>query len=74
MPKYEPPHRGRWAGNHGTARYIGITPMCLWRWKNSPKVKFPRGTIINGREYNDLDVVDDFMRAGTINRIDEKVA
>jgi hypothetical protein len=39
--------------------------MSLWRWKRDPKLKFPPAAVINGIEYNDLNLVDDWMRSCT---------
>ena len=75
MPKskYEPPV-GRWAGNHATARYIGISPMCLHRWKRDPRIGFPAATVILDREYNNLQEVDAWMKARVINRFSKETA
>jgi hypothetical protein len=55
----------RWARNAKTARHLNVSGMSLWRWKRDPKLKFPPAAVINGIEYNDLNLVDDWMRSCT---------
>jgi hypothetical protein len=35
--------------------------MTLWRWKHDPALGFPPASLINNVEWNDLDLVDDWM-------------
>lgn len=49
------------ARNANTARYLCVSPMSLWRWKNDPDLKFPNPHVINGVEWNDLDKIDDWL-------------
>jgi hypothetical protein len=54
--------RGRWVRNGQLARYLGVSNMTLWRWKRDPDLDFPDATEINGIEFNDVDVIDEWMR------------
>jgi hypothetical protein len=42
--------------------------MTLWRWKRDPSLGFPPASLINNREWNDLDQVDDWMAARAMSR------
>ena len=57
--------RSKWLRNGPLARYLGISNMTLWRWKRDPDLDFPDATEINGIEFNDLDVIDEWMRTRT---------
>jgi hypothetical protein len=60
--------RGKWLRNGQLARYLGISNMTLWRWKNDPDLGFPDATEINGIEFNDLDRIDEWMRTRVVKR------
>jgi hypothetical protein len=53
----------RWCRNGKTAKYLGVSVITLWRYKNNPALNFPRAAVINGTEHNDLNLVDQWMRA-----------
>ena len=53
----------RWARNGETAKYLNVSNMTLWRWKNEPGYNFPPSAKINSMEFNDLDKVDEWMEA-----------
>jgi hypothetical protein len=55
------PHGKRYGTNKELAHYIGKTEMTVWRWKNNPKLGFPKGVNVNGRELNDFDAVDHYL-------------
>jgi hypothetical protein len=55
------PLGGRLANNSDTARYLGISPVTLWKWKQDPAMAFPAGYTIKNREINDLNAVDDWL-------------
>jgi hypothetical protein len=60
--------QGKWLRNSALARYIGVSNMCLWRWKRDPKLDFPAATVVNGIEYNDIDRIDEWMRSRLVKR------
>jgi hypothetical protein len=53
----------RWARNGETAKYLNVSNMTLWRWKNQPGYNFPPSAKIDSMEFNDLDKVDTWMEA-----------
>jgi hypothetical protein len=53
----------RWVRNGECAKYLGISKMTLWRFKNVPGFDFPPAAVINNIEFNDLDKVDAWMEA-----------
>jgi hypothetical protein len=57
--------RSRWVRNGRLAQYLGVSNMTLWRWKRDPTLNFPAASEINGIEFNDLDVIDEWMRTRT---------
>jgi hypothetical protein len=62
----EPPPPGpprRWVRNGELAKYLGVSKMTLWRFKNEAAFKFPPASVINNIEFNDLDKVDAWMEA-----------
>jgi hypothetical protein len=65
---------GRWTRNSATARYLGVSNMCLWRWKRDARLAFPDAAVINGVEYNDLDAVDKWIRSRVVSRFAKKAA
>ena len=54
--------RGRWVRNGQLARYLGVSNMTLWRWKRDPDLNFPDASEVNGIQFNDLDVIDEWMQ------------
>lgn len=64
--------RGRWLRNAPLARYMGISAMSLWRWKRDPALNFPAATVINGIEYNDIQVVDQWMKERVVKNLGGK--
>jgi hypothetical protein len=53
----------RYATNAALARYLGISTMTLWRWKNDPALDVPSAAVINGKERNDLVQWDRWLEA-----------
>jgi predicted DNA-binding transcriptional regulator AlpA len=51
-----------WLGGAGTATYLGVTAMTIWRWERDPKLAFPAATVIHGRKYWSRDDIDAWMR------------
>jgi hypothetical protein len=43
-------------------RLGGISSMCLWRWRNSPRVALPRPIQIYGRNYTPLGTIRRWQR------------
>lgn len=62
----------RWTRNKPTARYLNASDMTLWRWKRDPELNFPPAAVINGVEYNDLNLVDSWIRSRVVNRLVEE--
>ena len=60
-PNREIPAEQRYGSDVELCRRLGITVMTLWRWRNTPELKFPKPAIIRGRPRNDFAVVDEFM-------------
>jgi excisionase family DNA binding protein len=51
----------RWLRNGELAKYLGISKMTLWRFKHDKSLKFPKASVKNGIEFNDVDKVDAWM-------------
>jgi predicted DNA-binding transcriptional regulator AlpA len=62
QPKTEDPQR-RWVRNGELAKYLGVSKMTLWRFKNDAAFKFPPASVINNIEFNDLDKIDAWMES-----------
>jgi hypothetical protein len=45
--------------------------MTVWRWKRDPRLNFPPSSVINHIEYNDLDQIDEWLKARAISRVVE---
>ena len=56
----EPPRR--LARNAGLNRYLNRSAMTVWRWKHDPDLDFPKPIVVGKIEYNDLDLVDAWLR------------
>jgi hypothetical protein len=54
--------------NGALARYLNVSGMTTWRWKRNPKLKFPPPSVVNDIEYNDLNLVDDWLIARRVER------
>jgi len=39
-----------WMGASQIARMIGVTDMCIWNWRNDPKLNFPAPAVINRKK------------------------
>jgi hypothetical protein len=74
MTKQQRDEGGRWTRNSATARYLGVSAMSLWRWKRDPELAFPDPAVINGIEYNNLDLVDKWIRSRVVSRLKETAA
>lgn len=64
----------RWTRNSATARYLGVSNMCLWRWKRDARLAFPDPAVINGIEYNNLNLVDQWIKARVVSRVAREAA
>ena len=64
----------RWARNKTLAEHLGTTTMTIWRWRRKPELDFPKPSVINGVEYNDLDEVDAWMKKKVVDRAEKEVA
>lgn len=63
------PLGGRLVGNSQIAKYLGVSHVTLWKWKNDPSMQFPAaGYRIKGREITSLDVIDDWLRDQAIKK------
>ena len=51
----------RWVRNSELAKYLGVSKMTIWRFKNVAGFDFPAAAVINNIEFNDLDKVDAWM-------------
>jgi hypothetical protein len=67
-------NQGRWARNKKTADYLGVCAMTLWRWKHDSALGFPAPTVIRGIEYNNLDLIDEFMQRHVGRSTNERTA
>jgi hypothetical protein len=74
MTKQQHDAGGRWTRNSATARYLGVSAMSLWRWKRDPHLAFPDPAVINGIEYNNLDLVDKWIRSRVVSRTIKETA
>ena len=63
----------RYARNAQLAKYIGVTPMTIWRWKRNAKLKTPKSLMVGAIEFNDLQEWDDWLRRHAVSRV-EKIA
>jgi predicted site-specific integrase-resolvase len=70
MSKKDGPGR-RWVRNKRLAEYLDVTEMTIWRWKRDGRLKFPLSSVINGIEYNDLDQIDEWLKARATSRVVE---
>jgi len=61
-------HTSKWVRNGRLAKYLNISGMTLWRWKRDPALDFPKATVVNKIEYNDVDAVDRWMRQRVVKR------
>jgi len=62
MIDQQTPPTPRLVGNAALARYLGVTPMTIWRWKRQPDLHFPPTIVINGVSYNSLNEIDAWLR------------
>jgi predicted DNA-binding transcriptional regulator AlpA len=54
----------RWLRNGELAAYFGVSKMTVWRWKRDAATNnFPRASLINDIEFNDVREVDAWMAA-----------
>lgn len=60
----------RYVGNVALARYLNVAPMSVWRWKRDPDLNVPSAAVINGREYNDLDAWDAWLRSRAVSLVE----
>jgi predicted DNA-binding transcriptional regulator AlpA len=73
MVTKEPRPDPRWTRNAALARYLGVTTMTIWRHQRNPNLNFPQPVSINGVQFTDLNLVDDWMRTRVIC-LNQKVA
>jgi len=43
-----------------TAQRYDVDPKTVGRWEGDPKLEFPQSVLINGRRYDDLDLLDEW--------------
>ena len=60
----------RWTRNSALARYLNISEMSLWRWQRDEKLGFPNAAVINGISYTDLNLIDGWMKARVVGRVE----
>jgi hypothetical protein len=58
--------------NAALARYLNKSDMCVWRWKRDPVLNCPPSYEVNGIEYNNLDLWDEWIKARVINFGDDR--
>jgi hypothetical protein len=54
------PARALWTSRDVCTYFGGVVPRSLHRWKNDPRLAFPRPTVINKRDYYDPQEIEDF--------------
>jgi hypothetical protein len=52
--------RRRLSPTRNTATIFGVCPRTIERWRRDPKLGFPSPIEINGRNYDDLDAIEEF--------------
>jgi predicted DNA-binding transcriptional regulator AlpA len=59
----------RWAKDTELAKYVGVTKMCIHRWRHDPRLKFPRSHKVNNRlRFTDLNDVDRWIKSRAAKR------
>jgi predicted DNA-binding transcriptional regulator AlpA len=66
-PSREAGHQ-RFANVKDVAKYLGVTPMCLWRWRRNPELGFPQATEIGRTPRYDLNEIDQWMKQRVVDR------
>jgi hypothetical protein len=51
----------RWVTSNTLRRYIDVSAVTLWRWRQDPT--FPPVRVINGRNFYDLPAVEAYLIA-----------
>jgi hypothetical protein len=46
--------------------------MTLWRWKRDRGLGFPPPSVVNNIEYNDLNLVDDWLIARRVDHAKQR--
>ena len=69
VPSKEP---GRWLRNAPLSRYLGISPVTLWRWKKDEALQFPDPSVVNRVQYNNVEAVDKWMRERAVKNLGGK--
>lgn len=64
----------RWARNAVLARYLNVSAMCIWRWQRDESLNFPRPSRINGIDYTDLNLIDQWMKSRVVSRAEKPKA
>ena len=64
--------RPKWVRNAYLAKHFNVSAMCIWRWKRDPDLGCPPTSVVNGKEWNDLNAWDDWMRARVVSHIDRE--
>jgi hypothetical protein len=62
----------RYLRNLPLSRHLGVTTMCLWRWKHDESLNVPPASIINGIEYNDIQLWDKWFADRALNMTREE--
>jgi hypothetical protein len=57
----EPGRERRWVTSNTLRRYIDVSAVTLWRWRQDPT--FPPPRVINGRNFYDLPAVEAYLIA-----------
>jgi predicted DNA-binding transcriptional regulator AlpA len=75
MSKRNPPAPEKaWLCGTEVARYIGVSLMCLHRWRRDSKLGFPFPSQINRRNFWQRDVVDAWMRSRVTDKINTSLS
>ena len=66
----------KWVRNTYLAKHFNVSAMCIWRWKRDASLGVPPTYEVNGKEWNDLNAWDDWMRQRVITHTgrDKKAA
>jgi predicted DNA-binding transcriptional regulator AlpA len=59
----------QWLRNTDIARYLGVSPMTVWRWQRSSKLNFPKPSVINTVSYTPREALDAWLRMHVVSRL-----
>jgi len=62
----------RFVRNAALARYIGVSPMTIYRWKRDPALDVPPALVIRGIEHNEVSKWEAWLRARAVSRVQKR--